>query len=89
MTGHKKEPPRTRGGSFLLIPWACPRGRTPCRRRRGAGARRRSGGWVHRMPVHSYGFQPQQTEDGGRVVNEPPAVDYPAGYSIGPGNDEG
>ena len=41
------------------------------------------------MPVHSYGFQPQQTEDGGRVVNEPPAVDYPAGYSIGPGNDEG
>lgn len=23
------------------------------------------------------------------MVNEPPAVDYPAGYSIGPGNDEG
>lgn len=51
MTGHKKEPPRTRGGSFLLIPWACPRGRTPCRRRWGAGARRRSGGWGRRRAL--------------------------------------
>ena len=51
MPGHKKDPPRTRGGSFLLIPWACPRGRTPCRRRWGAGARRRSGGWGRRRAL--------------------------------------